>query len=242
MKTDAEKPCLVLSARHLGFFRAERAIFSEITFSLFAGDRVALLGENGIGKSTLLRVLAGYWSPFGGEVEVSGIPLQGLTAHERVRRIGYLPQHVETSSLLTVIELLRAAASRVGCADIEPSIQSFGLQTLRYRPLYSLSGGEKRRVLIAAASLGSPHCLLFDEPTASLDPALRTEFWEGLDSGLKMDGRALLFSTHDIHEALSHATTILCMVGSPAKCREMPVADSDLESVRQLFFPASLRV
>lgn len=162
----------VLSARDLTVVRGGRALVDRLSLDLGTTGSVALVGPNGAGKSTLLRLLAGLDRPDSGSIRLDGIDLGTLSAVQRSRRIGYLPQHFELHWDLTAGQLIELGAHRLeglGAAAIRNVLELHALRDLADRRWSTLSGGERGRVLLAMVLVGDPPVLLADEPAAALD-------------------------------------------------------------------------
>lgn len=162
----------VLSARELSVVRGSRALLDRLSLDLGTTGSIALVGPNGAGKSTLLRLLAGLDRPDSGSVRLDGTDLGALSAVQRSRRIGYLPQHFEPHWDLTAGQLVELGAHRLeglGAAAIRNVLESHALRDLADRRWSTLSGGERGRVLLAMVLVGDPPLLLADEPAAALD-------------------------------------------------------------------------
>jgi iron complex transport system ATP-binding protein len=162
----------LLSARDLAVVRGGRALVDRLSLDLGTTGSVALVGPNGAGKSTLLRLLAGLDRPDSGSIRLDGIDLGTLSAVQRSRRIGYLPQHFEPHWDLTAGQLVELGAHRLeglGAAAIRDVLEAHALGDLADRRWSTLSGGERGRVLLAMVLVGDPPALLADEPAAALD-------------------------------------------------------------------------
>lgn len=173
-----------------------------------AGSVTGLLGPSGCGKSTLLRSIVGVQKTAGGQVDVLGLPAGSRALRHRV---GYVTQAPSVYPDLTVIGNLRYFAAVLGApaADADRVIAQVGLAGRERDLAGRLSGGQRARVSLAAALLGTPELLVLDEPTVGLDPALRQELWE-LFHGLAAKGVTLLISSHVMDEA-SRCTRLLLM-------------------------------
>jgi ABC-type cobalamin/Fe3+-siderophores transport system ATPase subunit len=162
----------VLSADGLFLRRDGANLLAGISLSLGPTGSVAVVGPNGAGKSMLLKVLAGILPPTTGQVRMGDHDLLRLSAADRARRIGYLPQYFEPHWDLTIADLVRLGAERAGSvtkAALEEIMARFELATLQGRRWSTLSGGERARVLLAMVLAVDPPALLADEPAASLD-------------------------------------------------------------------------
>jgi iron complex transport system ATP-binding protein len=212
----------VLRTRGLGVGyrtrRVERMVLDALDLQVAAGDLVCLLGPNGIGKSTLLRTLAGIQAPLAGSVEIGGIDLRRLNQMELARRLGVvLTERVAIGSLSAgrVVELGRyphvdwsGHLSAHDRAVVRWALAVTGAESIACRDSSTLSDGERQRIMIARALAQEPLLLLLDEPTAFLDVPSRVELM-GLLRQLARDERlAIVVSTHDLELALRTADTI----------------------------------
>ncbi len=184
-------------------------VLRGVDLTVAPGEVVALLGENGAGKSTLMHALAGLLAPRAGGVVLDGRPLTDLPAAERARRVGFLPQEVHPEFAFTAAETVALGARVAGHggwldgpdapavrAAVERALAATDALHLADRPLGELSGGERRRVLVASVLAQEPRHLLLDEPGAMLDlphrVALHRRFRALADAGL-----GVLFVGHD---------------------------------------------
>src|SRR5690606_12995216 len=178
----------------------------EVTFSVAPGERFALLGPNGGGKTTLFRLAATLMRPSEGRVTVFGHDTAGAPAAVR-RRLGVIFQQPALDRELTVRESLRAHAALVGVPRAEVGARAAGGRG----PLgqdghagprrQALPGGLARRTDLARGLLHRPALLLLDEPTTGLDPAARRDLWDALDALLRRDGTTQVVATHLMDEA-----------------------------------------
>jgi ABC-2 type transport system ATP-binding protein len=158
-----------------------------------------LLGPSGCGKSTLMRAVVGVQVVQSGEVEVLGLP----AGDRRLRdRVGYVTQAPSVYDDLTVAENLRFFARVLGVprTEIDRCVEAVDLGSRRDQVVNRLSGGERSRVSLAVALLGSPELLVLDEPTVGLDPVLRRDLW-AMFHRLADAGTAVLVSSHVMDEA-----------------------------------------
>jgi len=176
---------------------------------------VGLLGPNGAGKSTTMRMLTGQSIPDEGEVEVLGFQLPQESKQARAQ-LGVTPQLDNLDVTLTVEQnlLVFAHLYRIGRADrraaVERALEMSNLVDRRKSRVDKLSGGMRRRLLIARALVHRPRLVLLDEPTVGLDPQVRQELWALIDA-LRAEGTTILMSTHYIEEAQRLADTVLIM-------------------------------
>jgi ABC-2 type transport system ATP-binding protein len=170
-----------------------------ISFDVPSGEVTGLLGPSGCGKSTLMRAIVGVQIVTSGDVTVFGAPAgsPGLRA-----RVGYVTQAPSTYLDLTVRSNLRYFAAILGAPDhaVEQALDDVDLRGEADRLVRQLSGGQRSRVSLASALLGSPDLLVLDEPTVGLDPVLRRDLW-ALFHRLADAGTTLLVSSHVMDEA-----------------------------------------
>ena len=183
----------------LRVIRGSREVLPGVTLSVPRGQVVGLLGPSGGGKTTLLRSIVGVQIVAGGTVTVLGEPAgsPGLRS-----RVGYVTQEPSVYADLTVRANLTYFAALVGAPRdaVERVIHEVDLTTSADSRVDQLSGGQRSRVSLAAALVGSPEILILDEPTVGLDPVLRRDLW-ALFHRLATDGTTLLVSSHVMDEA-----------------------------------------
>jgi lipooligosaccharide transport system ATP-binding protein len=190
------------------------------------GTCVGLLGPNGAGKSTTMRMLTAQAIADEGEIEVLGYTLPGESKVARAE-CGVVPQLDNLDVTLTVEQNLRVFAHlyRIPRAErpaaIERAIGIANLADRRDTRCDELSGGMRRRLLIARALVHRPRLLLLDEPTVGLDPQVRQELWALID-GLRSEGVSILMSTHYIEEAQRLADTVVIMSHGKAVAEGRP--------------------
>jgi len=193
-----------------------------------AGTCVGLLGPNGAGKSTTMRLLTAQAVADAGTIEVLGRPLPADSKAARAQS-GVVPQLDNLDVSLTVEQNLRVFAHlyRVGPgrrerqAAIERALGIANLVERRTAKVDELSGGMRRRLLIARALVHRPRLVLLDEPTVGLDPQVRQELWALID-GLRSEGVSILMSTHYIEEAERLADTVTIMAAGRAVAAGRP--------------------
>jgi ABC-2 type transport system ATP-binding protein len=181
-----------------------------VDLSIHRGEIFALLGPNGAGKTTLISIVCGLASPTTGEVRVDGHDV--VRAFREARsRIGLVPQELHTDMFETVWDTVAFSRALFGCAPsaerLEGVLRDLSLWEKRNDRIMTLSGGMKRRVLIAKALAHEPQVLFLDEPTAGVDVELRRAMWE-LVRRLRETGVTIILTTHYIQEAEEMADRI----------------------------------
>ncbi len=209
----------------------------DASFTLGAGEIVALVGHNGAGKTTLIKLMLGLIRPSSGQLRVLGEdPAAGSAAMRR--QIGYLPENVAFNPSLTGRETLRfyAALKRAPRGQVEELLDLVGLGAGADRRVRTYSKGMRQRLGLAQAMLGAPKILLLDEPTTGLDPALRRDFYGFLDA-LREEGATILLSSHALDELEGRADRVIIMG------RGVRIADGTLDELRALArLPTRIRV
>lgn len=178
---------------------------NNITINVPKGSIYGFLGPNGCGKSTTIRVLTGLLSPSEGNVDVLGLEIPKQSELLRLK-IGYMTQKFSLYDDLTVQENLEFIGQIFGMetkalkARIEEQLSTYGLDQLRKQRVGGMSGGQKQRLSLAAATMHKPELLFLDEPTSAVDPENRRDFWEQLFD-LSDQGTTILVTTHYMDEA-----------------------------------------
>jgi cobalt/nickel transport system ATP-binding protein len=220
-------PLLHLADIHFSYERGIPAL-SGLTLSVAAGERLAVLGANGCGKSTLLRLLAGLIFPHRGRYSAFGREitddLLGSSAFGMFFRkeIGILFQNVDAQLFNATVEeeiafgpLQMNDTKDEVARKVREAVQAFGLGALLDRPPFALSGGEKRKVALAAVMAVEPSVLLLDEPTAGLDPRSSSALVDLILTAGE-GGKTVITATHDLHIVQGIATRVL-VIGEDRK-------------------------
>jgi len=179
-----------------------------VSFTVDAGECVAVLGPNGAGKTTTIEMLEGFRSPDAGSVRVLGYDPVTAGADYRTR-IGVVLQECGIDPYLTVEEVLRMHASYYERPRaVAETIAMVGLDEKRASRVKTLSGGQQRRLDVALGIVGDPDLLFLDEPTTGFDPSARRQAWE-LVHRLRDLGKTVLLTTHYMDEAQSLADRVI---------------------------------
>jgi lipooligosaccharide transport system ATP-binding protein len=194
-----------LSARGVCKSYGGREVVAGLDLELAAGECFGLLGPNGAGKTTTLRMLLGLTRPDAGEITLLGHPVPKAAREGRIR-VGVVPQMDNLDPDFTVRENLLVYGRYFGMsrAEVEarlPRLLEFAtLEARADSRIQELSGGMKRRLVLARALVNDPDLLFLDEPTTGLDPQARHQMWERLRA-LMRQGKTLLLTTHFMDEA-----------------------------------------
>lgn len=235
----------VLEARGLhASYGATRAL-DGLDAEIRRGELVALLGENGSGKSTFLKVVARIVTPGAGELRLDGRPIESVGRRESARRIAYLPQSLDLVFPIRCLDLVlqgRAPHARGFSADsVEDrdraidAMRACDVDELADRDAAALSGGEKRRVFLARALAQDAGVWLLDEPTAGLDPRHRLQFLDLLARTHEERGTTVVLVTHEIDLAGSIADRVILLRSGRALASGPPVETLTPDRMRETF-------
>ncbi len=195
--------------KHFGNLRA----LTDIDLEIHAGEFFALLGPNGAGKTTLISIIAGLSLANSGSVQVMGHDVR--TQYQQARRnLGVVPQELVFDPFFTVREVLLIQSGYYGIKEntqwVDEIIERLDLSDKANANMRALSGGMKRRVLVAQALVHRPPVIILDEPTAGVDVELRQTLWDFIKQ-LNQDGHTIVLTTHYLEEAemLCHRVAML---------------------------------
>jgi iron complex transport system ATP-binding protein len=211
----------LLQVAQVQFGYGSRSVLHDIDLTVAAGQMLCVLGKNGAGKSTLLKLCAGIVYPQAGRIHCAGRliaegstkPKNRLSRAAIAQHIAYLPQDSGHTFPFTALEVVlmgryaRARHSFETAEDLqaaEAAMAQTDVWPLRDRPLSELSGGERRRVLLAQALAQDTQLVLLDEPTAGLDPSHALAIGQAMTS-VCAQGKALIWTTHDLNLAARFA-------------------------------------
>lgn len=234
---------------------------NQVTFALQQGDLLGLLGASGCGKTTLLRLIAGFERPQAGSITLNGetVVAEGIWIPPEQRDVGMVFQDYALFPHLTVAKNVAfglANQGRKGSRRFSPkqiqdltidAIALVGLQGLEHRYPHELSGGQQQRVALARALAPRPALILLDEPLSNLDVQVRLRLREEIRTVLKTTGTSAIFVTHDQEEALSISDWVAVMkqgrieqFGTPETIYQEPASRFVAEFVTQAnFLPAA---
>ncbi len=209
-----------LHIRNLSVRMDGKTLVDQVSFDLIAGKVSILLGPNGAGKSMLLSCLAGLRSPSDGNIILGKTEIKALSPLERARTIGLLPQSGEVNwnvTARTIVELGRlchrsrfAGPTEADHEAVRESMVATDIVRFSDRPVMTLSGGERARVLLARVLASKPQWLLADEPLANLDPAHQMDVLDLLERTARQ-GKGVLAVLHDLTHAARFADHVILM-------------------------------
>ncbi|MCE2679092.1 MAG: ABC transporter ATP-binding protein [Burkholderiales bacterium] len=230
--TDSNSPVLI-ALKDVCLFRGAHTLFNGLNLEVRAGEIWSVLGENGVGKSSLLAVMSNYLPPDAGQVDLAGKSLLRISAQSRARTLAWLPQHETESLSVTVVErvllgrhpyassLFRDESNDIHLA--EDALADVGLAGYENRIVRQLSGGEKRRVGLAACLAQQASLYLLDEPLSALDLRHQRVVLNRMNL-LAQKGAGVVWITHDPNQALMCSTHVLLMLGDGV-CIAGPVGE-----------------
>jgi len=215
----------MIEVKNLSFSYGKQDILKDICFEAEAGECVGILGNNGVGKSTLITCINRIRIPTAGDVLIDGISVGKMNRGELARNVAYVPQKNEMSHITVFDSVLlgRKPYIKLGitqadldlCADM---IERVGLSELQLRNVDELSGGEAQRVMLARALVQQPKVLLLDEPTSNLDPRNQYEMLSLVTRIAKEQGITVLIVIHDLNLALRYCDKFYFIKGGRGFC------------------------
>ena len=206
----------MLTVNELKFMYRNKNVLREIGFSIEQGKVVAVLGPNGVGKTTLLKCLNRILKPGGGSVLLDDENLLDLSTMDIARRVGYVPQRVETGRLTAFDAVLLGRRPHIGwdvtprdLAIVDAIFTKLGMESQRLCYIDEMSGGELQKVAIARALVQEPKVLLLDEPTSNLDLKNQVEILTTIRDIVRDHHIAAIMTMHDLNQALRFADTFI---------------------------------
>ena len=199
-----------------------RTLVKDLCFEVHPGELLAILGQNGSGKTLTLHTLAGLRSPAAGRVLLHGRDVNADSRRETARELALLPQHVDDIFPATVLDTAMIGRhphiarfqweTAEDIAITQAALAAVGLDTMAHRDVLTLSGGERRRLAIAQVLTQQPDVYLLDEPTNHLDPQHQLDALRLFRSKAD-DGAAVVASLHDVNLAVRYADRCLLLYG-----------------------------
>ncbi len=210
----------VLNVNHLACGYDGRAVVTDVTFSVQAGEVLTILGPNGVGKTTLFKTLLGFMPALSGEMRLCGEDVSDWTRKRFASVVAYIPQQHNPAFPFSVSEfVLMGRTPSIGTLSTpdahdaqiaHEALVRLGIESLSERDYTSLSGGERQMVLIARALAQQPQVLVMDEPCASLDYGNQVRLLEQVID-LTHDGLSVVMTTHDPNHAFMVGGKVFCM-------------------------------
>ncbi len=212
---------ILLSFDSLSIGYGTKCLLPPVSATAARGELVAVIGRNGIGKSTLLRTLLGLQPALGGKVLIDGRDMKDLSGIQKAKRIGYISTEIVRVSNMTVFDLVTfgrfphtnwlGRIDRDSYLAVKEAIEKTGLRGFEKRYISSLSDGERQRAMIARILAQDTDILIMDEPTAFLDIVSKFDIIK-LMLNLANEGKTIIFSTHDLNIAVNQSDKIWMML------------------------------
>jgi iron complex transport system ATP-binding protein len=229
VKSDAPR----LSCRDLAISVAGRPLIEGLDIDVCRGECWVIVGPNGAGKTTLIATLAGLRAPAAGEIAYDGIPLARINVRERAIKRGFVPQDSVDFFPATVLETALVGRhphlarwqweSNADVLYAQSALVAFGLAGLDTRDARSLSGGERRRLSLAALVTQDPALMLLDEPSSHLDLGAQIVALDTLTDLARSKAKAIVMVLHDLHLALRYADHAIAL--GAGRARAGPAAE-----------------
>lgn len=210
-------PLLYVENLSVRFNRTD--ILKQVSFALNAGEYLAIIGPNGAGKTTLVKTMLGLNPDYSGQIFLRGKPLADFAPKEKARNLAYVPQVQDLGEFHRVRELILMGRypylnamrppNAGDLAIVDTVMHQTRTQDLADRFVHTLSGGERQKVMIAAALAQQPDILLLDEPATFLDPKNQIEIQCLLRQINRENGTTIIAITHDLNSALHDASRVL---------------------------------
>lgn len=202
----------VVSLQSVSKQYVNETVLNNINLEIKSGECIVLVGHNGAGKTSLMKLMLGLTRPSSGTVEVLGKnPAFSASVAQRLA-LGYLPESVAFYEAMSGVEVLAFYAQLKGASKLECErlLELVGLADAAKRRVGTYSKGMRQRLGLAQAMLGNPQLLFLDEPTTGLDPILRQHFYELID-GLKKEGATSIISSHALNEVEARASRFVIL-------------------------------
>ena len=207
----------MIEFRHVDFsYEKDRPVLRDLSFRIEKGESVGLIGANGAGKSTVMKLLLGLLTPKSGEILVDGFPVGETTLAEIRRKLGFVLQNSDNQMFMpTVYEDMIFAPLNYGLSReeaerrVDAVLEKLGLQELKHRHNHRISGGEKRMAAIATILAMEPEAVLMDEPSSALDPCNRRL----VINTIRELRQTKLITSHDLDMILDTCERVILLSG-----------------------------
>lgn len=233
-----------IEAKNITFAYGDHEVLKGVSFTIEQGQLVAILGPNGVGKSTLFRCMLGLMKNFGGDTLINGKSVKKMSAPELAREVAYIPQWHYPSFNFSVIDMvLMGTTSQVrnssspGKAQIETAeeaLEKMNIAHLRNKGYTHISGGEQQLVLVARAMAQKARILIMDEPSSNLDFGNQFRIMSQIKS-LTAEGYTIVESLHNPDQAYMYADRIIAMKGGQVIADGIPSETMDAALISKLY-------
>lgn len=202
----------IVELKNIAFSYNGQHFIDNISLTLQPGEFVAMIGPNGCGKSTLMKLILGLLEPSRGERWLLG--KKNPANHQLRGQIGYVPQRISFNAMIpvTVLDYLHLKPGKTVTKEIaQAALAKVGLGHIENQSLHQLSGGQLQRVMIAYALLGEPKFICLDEATEGMDLSAQKNFFDILKKIVKENDACLLLVSHDVSAVTEHADRVICI-------------------------------
>ena len=200
----------ILSVKNLNKHYGDNHVLKDVSISINENEIISILGRNGAGKTTLIESIFNLNNKSSGEIKFFDFPTN-LYNDLIKEKIGVQLQISELFPNQTVHEILETFnIIKRNKTDIPNIIKQFSLKNILTKKIKTLSVGQKQRLMVCIAFIGSPNLIILDEPTSGIDPQIRRKIWDNIMS-LKNKNNSVLFTTHDMTEAYSYSDKIIIL-------------------------------
>ena len=223
----------------------QRSVVRELSFQVYPGELLGLVGPNGCGKTSIIKALSRVLTPESGRILLDGKELNGIARNELAKIIGVVPQNPSLPDTFTVFEvvilgrnphlgLFNGETAR-DMAVVWQAMERTGITHLAKRRIGELSGGEKQRVTIARVLAQEPRVILLDEPTANLDISQQMDILDLITGMCREKNTAGLIAIHDLNIAAQYCTRIIMLKNGQIHGEGIPSEVITAENVREVF-------
>jgi len=209
----------MLTLQEIDFSYENHSVLQSVSFTVQKGEFLTVAGANGVGKTTLLKILAGMLKPAAGNVFLEGAPVLDCSYKRRARTVAYVPSRFMPAYSFTVYEFVmmgryphRSGFSLPSAEDrsaVALALSRTGMEAFLERKIPSLSTGEMQRVLIAAGIAQSSHVLLLDEPLTGLDPHFQNQMRILLEEIKETENKTIIMASHDLNGSALLSDTVI---------------------------------
>lgn len=211
----------IIEVEHVSFAYDRRTVLQDVSFNVHLGDYLGVVGPNGGGKTTLIKIILGLLPNYSGSIKLFGQDIRSFKDHSK---IGYVPQKVTNFDVnfpATVEEIVAMGRyGRIGLFHfpsakdkkiVDAAIDKVGMSNFKHSLIGNLSGGQQQRVFIARALAAEPEVIILDEPTVGVDPETQKTFYALLKELNTQMNLTLILVSHDLDVVASETTEVACI-------------------------------